>query len=279
MSEAATTCLVDVLEVHRLSPHLVRTVLAGAGARGFHSLEVPDEGCVLSFPVAGTGEDPQPGGGRWYTVRRFDPQRDLMTVDIVVHPGGVGGEWAANAQVGDRLLINHQNSWYRRPETARWQLLLGDLAALPAIGRIVEETAGTVPTSAVIEVPGSEDEQPIGDIDIEWLHNPTLTAGGSQLGAAIRRASLPDGPGYIYVAGEAAATRAVRKYLRHEVGLPTGSYGVIGYWRADAERWQKRSRESGVDIAQLYAQAQAAATDPEDVRDIYERKLDEAGLL
>lgn len=263
---------VDVREVVRLSPSLVRVRLGGAA---YDSLDVPDEACVLHFP--GPDGEPDPDVGRWYTVRRVDD--GLLTVDIVLHEGGSGGEWAAVARVGDRLRIAHRNSWYRRPASAGWQLLVGDVTALPAIGRIVEETAATVPTTVLVEVPDLADAQALHGADVTWVHRPTLGTEGSGMEALVRATVLPDTPGYVYVAGEAAATRAVRKYLRHEAGLPAGSYGVVGYWRVDGERWKRRYAESGVDTAALYEAAQAAGRDEEEVRDIYERKLADVGLL
>ncbi|WP_300009188.1 siderophore-interacting protein [Pseudonocardia sp.] len=276
--ENTTTYLVEVQEVRRLSPSLVRVQLGGAGLDGFASLGVPDEGCVFHFP-ADPGGEPDPEVGRWYTVRRFDAVTRRLTVDIVVHDGGAGGEWAAVARVGDRLRITHRNSWFKRPETARWQLLVGDVTALPAIGRIVEESAATVPTTVVVEVPDAQDAQVLDGAEVTWVHRPELATAGSGLEALVRSVELPDGPGYVYAAGEAAATRAVRKYLRHEARMPAGSYGVIGYWRVDGERWSRKFAESGVDTVALYEAARLAGSDEEEVRDIYESKLAEVGLL
>lgn len=279
MSDAENiTYPVEVREVSRLSPSLVRVQLGGAGLDGFTSLGVPDEGCVFHFP-SGADREPDPDVGRWYTVRRFDAAERVLTVDLVMHPGGAGGEWAAVARVGDRLRITHQNSWYRRPESARWQLLVGDVTALPAIGRIVEESAATVSTTVFVEVPDAHDEQALDGATVTWVHRPELATTGSGMEALVRSAELPDGPGYVYAAGEAAATRAVRRYLRHEVGMPTGSYGVIGYWRVDGERWNRKFADSGVDTVALYTAAKATGSDEEEVRDIYERKLAEVGLL
>ncbi|WP_232660581.1 siderophore-interacting protein [Pseudonocardia sp. TRM90224] len=269
MATGTTEFPLEVLDVERLSPSLVRAVLGG----GFTSLDVPDEGCVFSFPTADSPASAE--GGRWYTVRRCAEGR--VTVDLVLHEGGVGGTWAAGAKIGDTLLVTHQNSWFKRPETATWQVLIGDITALPAIGRIIEESAGTIPTTAAVEIPDPGDEQDLG-ADVTWVHNPDLVR-GSKLEELARSMTFPDGPGYVYVAGEAAATRAVRKYLRHELKLPTGSYGVIGYWRVDAERWAEKFKDSGVDVAALYKEAQEASADPEEVRDIYERKLAEVNLL
>jgi NADPH-dependent ferric siderophore reductase len=254
--------------VDRLSPSLVRVGLGGPGLAGFATLGVPDEAVVLQVPGAEVG--------RWYTVRRWEPGR--LTVDIVLHPGGLGGGWAARAQVGDRLSITHRNSWFRRPDQARWQLLVGDVTALPALGRIVEESADLLPTTVLVEVPHREDAQELPGAQVRWMHTAGLGRVPSRLGELVRGAQLPPGPGYVYVAGEASATRAVRRHLRRELALPAGSYGVVGYWRAEQEKWLARVAETGTDTAAIYAEELEAGGDLEDVRARYEERLATLGL-
>ncbi|GAA1832032.1 siderophore-interacting protein [Pseudonocardia ailaonensis] len=262
--------LLEVTAADRLSPSLVRIRLRGA----VESLGVPDEACVLEFPEPGSRE-PVEGSGRWYSVRRVDAEG--LTVDIVTHPGGTGGEWAAVARVGDRLRrTEHANSWYRRPEEAGWQVLAGDVTALPAIGRIVEETAGRLRTIVHLEVPDPADAQDLAGAEVTWHHTPDLGA-GSRIGEIVGAVALPEGPGYVYVAGEAAATREARRALR-EAGLPRGTYGVIGYWRAQQETWVEKLDASGVDMVAIHQRAVAEGRDEEEVRALYDQGLAEAGL-
>ncbi|ALE80428.1 hypothetical protein WY02_20700 [Pseudonocardia sp. AL041005-10] len=70
---------------------------------------------------------------------------------------------------------------------------------------------------------------------------------------------LPDGPGYVYVGGEASATRAARKHLRHERGLPPGAYGVLGYWRRDADTFRRTWQANQERFEKAYADAAVAA--------------------
>jgi NADPH-dependent ferric siderophore reductase len=278
MSQEIAHRIVDVHAVDRLSPSLLRVTVGGPGLDGFAPLGVPDEGCVFNFPEPGTGGEPVAGVGRWYTVRRYDAAAREMDVEIVLHAGGVGGEWAAAARVGDRLRITHHNSWFRRPDDAAWQLLVGDVTALPAIARICGESGHRVPTTAVVEIPDPADRRDLG-VETRWIDNPTLAGAGSVLHEVVTGLSLPAGPGYVYVAGEVAATRAVRKHLRHERGMPATGYGVIGYWRVDADAWRRRQADSGVDTAELYAEAQRLGSDDEEIRDLFEERLARVGLL
>jgi Siderophore-interacting protein len=264
-----------VTTVAPVSPNLVRIELDGADLARFTPMGGPDEAVVLHVPLDDGERDPR---GRWYTICGRNEGR--LVVELVTHEGGVGASWARRARVGDRLGVSCQGCWFRRPADATWQILLGDLAALPAISRIVAETPAGVRTAALVEVPEPADERDLPGADVTWVHNPRLAA-GSTLAEAARGllADLPDGPGYVYAAGEAAATRAVRRMLRHELGLPPGAYGVLGYWRIDADRWVQRYEQAVDTYARIWQEAQAAGRDEEEVLDIAEERLAEVGLL
>ncbi|MEJ3657834.1 siderophore-interacting protein [Actinomycetes bacterium KLBMP 9759] len=263
----------EVREVRRTSPSIVRIGLVGPPIA---SLGVPDEACVLHLPLPDGGRDDY---GRWYTVRAIEPGTGRLSIDVVTHDGGVGAGWARRAEPGDRLGVSARNSWFRRGADATWQVLLGDVAALPAIGRIVQESPQALRTTVVVEVPDADDEVPMpGHVDVTWVRNPDL-ARRSRLEELARGVQLPEGPGYVYVAGEAAATRRVRKYLRHELGMKPHQYGVIGYWRMDNERWMRRYARTAKQYEQIWADAHAAGADEEEAQDIYEERVAKAGLL
>lgn len=224
----------EVLEIERHSPSMVRVELGGDGLDGFASLGVPDEACEFEFPVPAAADGLVPDPGRWYSLHEIGPK--WMAIGIALHEGGLASDWVRGAAAGDTLRITRHKSWFRRPAQARWQVLLGDITSLPAVARIIEESAHLLPTRAVIEIPDAGDEQdwPAGRLaDILWVHNPELGSTGSRLAELVRDVTLPAGEGYVYVAGEAAATRAARTFLRRELKLPGESVGVVGYWRRE----------------------------------------------
>ena len=274
----ADPLLAEVVSAEPLSPHLVRVLVT---APGFTSLGVPDEAVVVTFPRASThAADPaDERDGHWYTIRRVEPAHRL-TIDIATHEGGIGSAWAHRARAGDRLHLRSQGSWYRRGADTRWQLLIVDVTGLPACARIIEDTPPDVRTIAMIEVPDAADRQNLPGAEVTWLSNPALTSGASLLGHAASSITLPAGPGYVYVAGEAAATRTARRHLRHELNLPATAYGVIGYWRRDAQAWATRVANSGIDLDALWDEAESLTPhDEEAALDAYEDRLDQAGLL
>lgn len=233
MSEAelrGRTWDAEVLTIEQQSPSLIRVELGGDGLDGFVSLGEPDEACVFEFPSPETARGLVSRPGRWYSLHEVRP--NFIAIGIVQHPGGLASDWATKAQPGDTLRITRHKTWFRRPESATWQILLGDVTALPAIARIITESAHLLPTRAVIEIPDVGDRQDWpAAADIEWVHNPELGTKQSRLGELVSKLELPPGEGYIYVAGEVAETRAARKFLGRDLKLSNDNFGAVGYWR------------------------------------------------
>jgi NADPH-dependent ferric siderophore reductase len=285
-----------VVEKYYLTPGMIRVVFGGDDLRSFESAGIGDEYLRLHFPVDGELILPTPNpddpDGRWiypdnasptvaYTVRKFE--NFLMTIDFVVHPGGVACEWAKSCVVGDTLGIGGSRGLYEPPADAQWQMFLADATGLPALGRLVEELPAGTKARAVVEVADASHEQTIetdADVEFVWLHGCGNGVGPSRLLDALTSTTLPDGPGYIWVAGETAMQRAIRRYLRHDLGLPGTAYKVIGYWTDNNEEYaRKRDALSPEVRARLEAAwAEADGEDEETRRDRYEKALEEVGL-
>lgn len=274
MDDDARTTL-RVTGVRALADPFVRIEASADAGAGPVLPGAPDEACVLHVPLQDGSVDEE---GRWYTIRRVSPDGLRVTVDIVAHAGGVGAGWARRARVGDEIGLSRVASWYRLPAGARWQVLVGDAAVVPAIARIVEESPPDLRTEVVLELPEGSGPPPLPDGT-----TARVVAGGDDgtgLEQIARGLELPDGPGLVFVAGEAAATRAARRHLRHERGLAAKDYKVVGYWRRDADHVRARYRERPEAYAEAWARAEAAGGgDEERVLDVYERALGDAGLL
>lgn len=288
MTREFSFVLAHVVRLQTLTPSVRRLVVGGAGAGGWRPVTAPDTAVLLVFPgptgvvaLPGSAADEDPNElTRWYTVRRYDERLDELTVDLVAHPLGLSTRWWQSALPGDPIGISSAATWWNRPADATWQLLVGDLTALPAISRALEDFSADVPTQAVLEVPTAADEQrlehPPG-IEVRWVHT---ARGPSQLERIARSLKLPPGPGYVYAAGEARAARAVRRVLRHERVLPGSRYYVSGYWRERSDEWMRRFRavEAQLGLAELYARFEAADADKEALTDELDRRLEAAGL-
>ncbi|MGH3453207.1 MAG: siderophore-interacting protein, partial [Nocardioidaceae bacterium] len=141
----------QVVQTKQLTPDLKRVTIAADELRRFpwhgpdqwFRLFLPREGQLR--PVLPTRADdwwPQivamPDEIRpWvrnYTVRYLRPELGELDIDFVLH-GDVGpaSSWALRAEAGDWVGLLDQTAPYDPPAGTRWQLLVGDETALPAI--------------------------------------------------------------------------------------------------------------------------------------------------
>ncbi|WP_311257164.1 siderophore-interacting protein [Microbacterium sp. WCS2018Hpa-9] len=286
-----------VERVRRLSPGMVRIVFGGDGLDGFVSTGIGDEYFRVFFPAGGQrepnlpfptedgywdfadGVDPAPM--RTYTVRKWDAEADELTIDFVVHDGGVAAAWALNARPGDVVGVNTPKGLYDPPAEIEWQLLIADATGLPAAARLAENAPAGIRTRVVLEVSSPEDELEISaadGVELHWVHGGNGHA-PTRIEEILRASELPSGPGYVWVAGETKATRGVRKHLRHELKLPASAYKVIGYWTENAEAWRERydSLDEGTH-ARLMAMWDDDTRPAEDIEEAYEAELEKLGL-
>jgi len=232
-----------VVRRERLSNHLVRIVLTGL--EGFASTGIPDEWVALTVP----GQFQT----RYYTVRSW--AADELVLDVVVHDQGLVTEWTQTDCVGDVVGISAPKGSFELPPAASWVLLVGDLTALPAIARISESTA--LPVTAFVET----SDGPIDgylDGDVTWLEPPTPEESG--LAELVSGLTWPAGDGYFWMAGESAQMRAIRRHLRHDLGMASSAYDVMGYWSGTRGR-QART----VDPRPIYEAGRAAGKSDDEI--------------
>jgi NADPH-dependent ferric siderophore reductase len=229
-----------VITTSWLTPAMIRIVVGGPDLEGFGVGAFTDHYVKCRF-----GDKM-----RSYTVRAWDPERRLLTLDFVVHgERGVAGPWAAQAKPGDTLEIRGPGGGYSPSPEADWHLMVGDDAALPAIAVSLARVPIGVPVLAVIEVSGPEHRQPLdspGDLEVVWLHrNAGAGEDPSLMLEAVRALSLSAGRGHAFVHGEATTVRAIRRHLVLDRGLPVEALSATGYWklRRTDEQWRAEKRD------------------------------------
>ena len=237
-----------VVDARALSPRLHRVSLRVEDPVALAIPPDPDAAVGVYFDAA------SPGAGRTYSVRRHDGPR--IDLDIVLHSGGPGADWARAAAPGHRVGLDHANAWYRPPPDTAWQLLVTDLAGLPATARILEAAPAAVATTVVVEAPDQQDLGYLPDRPGVTVVSSAGTGNGlapCRLAEVVRRIDLPD-HGYCWFAGEASQARAVRKYLRGR-GWSTEHYDITGYWRRDSDAWDARFALIDDDLFAVYQRA------------------------
>jgi NADPH-dependent ferric siderophore reductase len=244
----------QVVQTKPLTPHLKRITIAAEELREF-PWHGPDQWFRLFLPrdgqqrpvlptraddwwpqIVAMPDDVRPWV-RNYTVRHLRPELGELDIDFVLH-GDVGpaSSWALRATTGDWVGLLDQTAPYDPPTGTRWQLLVGDETALPAISAIVESRPSGTDAQAFIEVPTSDDQLSLAIPDgvrVTWLPRESDDVPvGSLAMEAVREADLGESHhGYAWVAGESGLIRQVRRHLVSRRGMAKSDIYFCGYWR------------------------------------------------
>ncbi|MFJ4292402.1 siderophore-interacting protein [Cupriavidus sp. NPDC089707] len=243
--------LLQVVRTTQVTPQLLRVTLGGAELEDFVSASFDDHVKVF-FPVDGADKPvlPQVGpdgisfpegqprpAARDYTPRRYDAAARELVIEFVLHGDGPASTWAAQARPGQYLGVGGPRGSFVVPTGFDWHLLIGDDTALPAVGRRLEELGAESRAIVVMEVGDATAQIALpsrASVEVQWLHRGDA-AEGSLLEGALRQVTLPQGEGYVWAAGEAAAMKAVRQYLVGERGIDKKRIRASAYWkRGDA---------------------------------------------
>lgn len=236
----------EVLEVSRPTPRLCRVLLGGAELAGFVSL-APDDHVKVLFPQHGHREPKVPevldGRVLWpndaerpiardYTPVHYDPTAGVLELHIVLHGPGHASNWAQHAKAGYMLAVAGPRGSHVMEEAPRTLLLVGVETALPAITRWLKELPEHCQVTAIIEIGDANEERALesrSQAVVRWVLRDETP--GRALLAAVERAELPEGLEHAWLAGEAAAVRAVREHLLNERHLVAERISARGYWK------------------------------------------------
>lgn len=241
-----------------LSPHMMRVTFGGEGLADFRASEFTDayvnalflpDGSSFSVPFdvdeARAAQPDERPRGRRITIRSWDSSTRRLVMDIVGH-GDVGyaGRWAQKASPGDRLQMVGPTGGYRPDPRADWYLMAGDESALPAIAASLEVAPAGRPAVALVVVGGPAEEIELSspaELELTWLHRSTTDSPEELLARAVQRLEWHPGKVDVFVHGEAAEVRAVRRFLLAERGLVKEEASISPYWRRGKtdEAWRE----------------------------------------
>ncbi|WP_108398169.1 siderophore-interacting protein [Devosia submarina] len=233
------TDVVDITpRMRRISLHGDMTGFASAGhADHIKAFFFPDGVEPHTAPIGERGAEFAPGEKpemRDYTPRYWDVAKGTLELDFVLHGDGPASSWAAQAEIGQKLVIGGPRGSLVVPAAFDWYLLVGDETALPAIGRRIEELPAGARVVAIIEVADQAEEQRFEtqtDLDLIYCHRNGLAAGTTDLLLqAVKRQAFPSGTAYAYIAGESSISKAVRAHLTEERGFNPEYVKAAGYW-------------------------------------------------
>lgn len=240
----------EVLGARRVGAGLIRVTLGGDELAGFQT-HASDDHVKVMFPNdAGELHLPERNGlmlhwprdrrpvTREYTVRRYDPAASELDVDIAVHAGGLGSDWAETVAPGDRVHVAGPPGGVVVPTFYDRYLLAGDITALPAIDRWLEELPRDAQGWALIEVADAAERialDPPRGVEVRWLHRDGAAPGTSDV-LARAVADLPqavaDGERwYCWLAGEAGTLKPLRRWVFSAWKPSRRDVNITGYWK------------------------------------------------
>lgn len=214
-----------VTRVERLSPGMVALTFGGDALEGFTSLSFDDHVKLIVEPEGGEAFR------RDYTPRRCDAARRALTIEFAIHGHGPASEWARTAVPGTRAVIAGPRGSMIVPVDHDWHLLAGDVCALPAIRRRLEELPAGARTIVVAEVADPADRLLPAGRDDRTLHWADDADGFL---ARLDTLALPPGDGFVWAAGEAATMAGARDRLLGRHGHPRTAARISAYWRRGA---------------------------------------------
>ncbi|MGU3493809.1 siderophore-interacting protein [Xanthobacteraceae bacterium A53D] len=234
-----------VKEAFQITPRMRRVIIAGdvtvLDVESIHvRLLIPPQGRVPRWPTAlPDGRTDWPKGEdaltpRVYTLRSVDRAQGTAAIDIVLHPGAPGSDWAVRAEAGMPATVLGPGGG-GLPE-ADFYLLAGDETALPAIARWLERLPETARVVVRLEVADAAEEQPLPSramVDLKWLHRDGIEPGtGDLLEAAVKAVEIPADAAdpYIWAGCEQQVARAIRAHV-NTLGLPKARRSIAAYWR------------------------------------------------
>src|SRR5947207_1141298 len=232
-----------VAAASNVTPQMRRIELSNPALAAFDYL--PGQDMALAF-----SKDDGTSVRRRYTIRRFDRNRALLTIDVVLHGDGPAVRWARAVRPGVSIDAIGPRGKITLVNDADWHLFAGDATAVPGAFAMMETLPADVPAHAFLLVDGPQERQPFtaegSNRTIAWRYETSQPTESSGLVAAVTAADLPEGQGHAYVAGEVALVSALKAALVDR-GWNPDRISAKAYWnrgRANAGHGEPELRAS-----------------------------------
>lgn len=243
--------VLTVRSVQQLGPQLVRIVAGGEGFAQYNDIDSTDKYVKLLFADPQydltppydmerlRAEEPEKlPVRRTYTVRAVDAEKQELTLDFVTHgdAGGVAAPWAKQAKIGNTIVLTGAGGAYRPAAEARFHVLAGDLATVPAIAASLEAMDRAAVGVVFVMTDTAEDE--LAELTAAAPENvPVTWLRPEGENALLERLKTVDWPVDLsgvqaFVHGEREQMKQIRRYLYNDLGLARDQLSLSAYWAA-----------------------------------------------
>jgi NADPH-dependent ferric siderophore reductase len=230
-----------VIRKELVTPHMLRLTLGGENVK---ALPEDQESSYVKLIFPNGTERPLM---RTYTIRHH--RVDEIDIDFMLHDdGGPASTWAKGTQAGDTIVIGGPGPKKLINLSADWQLLVGDMTALPAISVNLGELPDTAKGYAVIEVVSEEDIQELKhpeNIEIKWVINPRPGVDSNALLNEVKSLNWLNGSTSVWTACEFNSMKALRDFFKKEKNISKENLYISSYWKLgineDEHKIEKRN--------------------------------------
>jgi NADPH-dependent ferric siderophore reductase len=212
---------VHVVGVQPVGASLLSVTLGGEDLAGFTSLGFDDH---IKFIFDNGGPEPEK---RDLTPRQWNPALNQLTLELAYHDGGAACEWVKAAMPGASAVIGGPKSSIVIPVDYDWHILAGDLTALPAIARRLEQLPADSRAFVCVLAPLEADRRALvsqAQVEYGWA------ASEDELVALLRQFPFPEGEGFVWCAGESHLMSRLRDVVLGEKSHPLQATRIAGYW-------------------------------------------------
>lgn len=237
--------VLEVICSKRITPNMQRVTVGGPEMNGFPEghesanfkllLPRPGQEVPLMDSNASKISDEDKPIIRTYTVRKYHASSKEIEVDFALHDHpGPATSWALEASPGDKLGFKGPGRPKPVNTDADWVLMAGDMSALPAISALLESLPEDTRGYVILEVISLDDRQDLccpPALELSWLINPEPTSPNTVLSDAVKKLSWLDGQASVWIAGESAMARELRRYCKEEREVNKDFLYASGYWQ------------------------------------------------
>jgi NADPH-dependent ferric siderophore reductase len=179
---------------------------------------------------------------RTYTIR--NQRADEIDIDFVLHEdGGPASTWAKQTQPNDIILVGGPGPKKLIEESTDWQILVGDMTALPAISVNLAKLPQDAKGYAILEVISEEDIQPLkhpSGIELKWVINPHPGENPNLLLGQIQSLSGLEGSISVWVACEFSSMKTLRSFFKNELKIEKENFYISSYWKLGSNEDQHK---------------------------------------
>lgn len=230
-----------VIKKELVTPHMLRLTLGGESVK---ALPDDQESSYVKLIFPNGNERPLM---RTYTIRHH--RKDEIDIDFMLHEdSGPASTWAKAAQSGDTIIIGGPGPKKLIESSSDWQLLVGDMTALPAISVNLGELPYSAKGYAVIEVVSEDDIQTLKhpeNIEIKWVINPYPGTDSNALLNEVKSLDWLDGNASVWAACEFNSMKALRDFFKNEKNISKENLYISSYWKLgineDEHKIEKRN--------------------------------------